>query len=134
MGANEDRATRRESLAEREIRLAREAGHFDALPGIGKPLPGIDGEPDDDWWIKEKLRREEVELELPPALAIRQAKRDLLAALPALIDERDVRERLEALNQRIAHVNRVATSGPPSTTTVIDVEAVTTTWREARPQ
>jgi hypothetical protein len=71
---------------------------------------------------------------LQPALAIRQAKRDLLAALPALIDERDVRERLEALNQRIAHVNRVATSGPPSTTTVIDVEAVITTWREARPQ
>jgi hypothetical protein len=134
MVANDDRGLRRESLAEREIRLAREAGHFDGLPGTGKPLPGIDGETDQDWWIKEKLRREQVELELPPALAIRQAKRDLLAALPALVDEHDVRQRLESLNERIARVNRVAASGPPSTTTVIDVEAVIATWREARPQ
>jgi Domain of unknown function (DUF1992) len=127
-------APRRESLAEREIRLAREAGLFDALAGAGKPLPGLDGEPDEDWWIKDKLRREQVTLELPPALAIRQAKRDLLAALPGLSDEADVRERLEALNQRIAHVNRVATVGPPSTTTLVDVEKAIAEWREVNTQ
>jgi Domain of unknown function (DUF1992) len=120
---------RHESFADRQIRLAKEAGAFDGLDGQGKPLPGIDGLPDEDWWIKEKLRREQVELELPPALEIRQAKRDLLASLGSIETEGEVRRRVEALNGRIAFVNRVATSGPPSTTTVIDIEAVLVDWR-----
>ncbi len=123
---------RHESLADRQIRLAREAGEFDSLPGQGLPLRGIDDPSDDDWWIKEKLRREQVELELPPALEIRQAKSDLLTLLPTLTDEADVRLRLETLNNRIAYVNRVATSGPPSTTTVINIETTVARWAEHR--
>jgi hypothetical protein len=46
-----------ESLPERLIREAIEAGELDALPGAGKPIPGA-GVPDDDlWWVREWLKR-----------------------------------------------------------------------------
>ncbi len=46
-----------ESLPERLIREAIEAGQFDDLPGVGKPLPGA-GAPDDDlWWVREWVER-----------------------------------------------------------------------------
>ena len=46
-----------ESLPERLIREAIEAGEFDDLPGIGKPLPGA-GMPDDDlWWVRDWLKK-----------------------------------------------------------------------------
>lgn len=46
-----------ESLPERLIREAIEAGEFAALPGAGKPIPGA-GVPDDDlWWVREWLKR-----------------------------------------------------------------------------
>ena len=56
---------RYESLPERLIREAIDAGEFDDLPGAGKPLPGA-GVPDDDlWWVREWLirNREEAEAE-----------------------------------------------------------------------
>ena len=50
-----------ESLPERLIREAIEAGEFDALPGAGKPIPGA-GVPDDDlWWVREWLKRNRAE-------------------------------------------------------------------------
>jgi hypothetical protein len=122
-------APKQESVADRQIRIAREEGAFDGLAGTGKPLPGIDDPHDDDWWIKEKLRREQVELELPPTLEIRFAKRDLLAALAEIDDEDDLRRRIEAVNKRITEVNRVPSAGPPSTTTVINVTATIEEWR-----
>jgi hypothetical protein len=127
-------ASRHESPAERQIRLAREAGEFDGLAGIGKPLPGLDDSiGDEDWWIKEKLRREQVVIELPPALAIREAKRALLASIGDFTDESSLRSSLEQLNERISYVNRVATAGPPSTTMMIDVEAIVAAWRQGQP-
>lgn len=132
MNAHNPFGPRRESPVDRQIRLARESGSFDDLAGYGLPLQGIDEFDDEDWWIKEKLRREQVELELPPALAIRQAKRDLLASLSAFDDEADLRRRIDVLNERIARVNRVATSGPPSTTTLIDVGRTVGEWRKTQ--
>jgi Domain of unknown function (DUF1992) len=123
-----------ESVADRQIRLARESGQFDNLPGTGKPLPGIDEVHDDDWWIKEKLRREKVAMKVPPTLEIRFAKRDLLAALPEMVDEQEVRRRIEVLNKRIAQVNRTPCEGPPSTTSVIDVIEAVRIWRGSRAQ
>lgn len=130
MNAGNSFGPRRESHVERQIRLAREGGSFDDLAGNGLPLQGIDDVDDENCWIKEKLRREQVELDLPPALAIRQAKRDLLASLSVFGDEEDLRRRIDEVNGRIAHVNRVATSGPPSTTTLIDVEGTVQEWSD----
>ncbi|MGH8914970.1 MAG: DUF1992 domain-containing protein [Acidimicrobiia bacterium] len=46
-----------ESLPERLIREAIEAGAFDDLPGSGKPLSGA-GRPDDElWWVRSWVRR-----------------------------------------------------------------------------
>jgi hypothetical protein len=50
-------ADRHETLAERLIREAMEAGEFDDLPGTGKPLPGAGVSDDDLWWVREWLRR-----------------------------------------------------------------------------
>jgi hypothetical protein len=61
---------RPESYAERLIREAQQRGEFDNLPGAGKPLPGLDDPPDELWWIKEKLKREQLSL-LPDSLQIR---------------------------------------------------------------
>ena len=57
---------------------ARREGLLDNLEGSGRPIPGL-GEPrDGDWWVKEKLRREEISW-VPPTLAIR-AERDAAVA------------------------------------------------------
>jgi hypothetical protein len=50
-------ADRYESLPERLIREAIEAGAFDDLPGEGEPIPGA-GTPDDElWWTRAWLKR-----------------------------------------------------------------------------
>lgn len=46
-----------ESLADRRIREAIEAGQFDDLPGAGQPLPDL-GQPYDElWWVRRWLER-----------------------------------------------------------------------------
>jgi len=52
--------TRYESLPERLIREAIEAGEFDDLPGIGKPLPGAGVADDELWWVRKWLERNRV--------------------------------------------------------------------------
>jgi hypothetical protein len=47
-------------VAENKIRAAVEAGEFDRLPGFGKPSPLIDEAYDPFWWIRRKLRAEEL--------------------------------------------------------------------------
>jgi hypothetical protein len=47
-------------VAEQLIRAAQDEGQFDNLPGFGKPIPGIDDPHDELWWIKAKLKREQV--------------------------------------------------------------------------
>ena len=51
-------------IADNKIRAAIEVGEFDNLPGFGKPIDSIDEPYDPHWWIRSKLRREELRLEL----------------------------------------------------------------------
>ena len=74
-----------ESWAERQIEEGRRAGLFDGLDGEGKPIDGLDGPHDEEWWVKAKLRREEIDY-LPPTIAIR-GQRD--AAVAAALEARD---------------------------------------------
>ncbi|WP_078653802.1 DUF1992 domain-containing protein [Streptomyces catenulae] len=60
-----------ESWIDRQIREAQERGDFAGLPGVGKPLPGLDRPYDELWWVKEKMAREDLSF-LPPSLALRK--------------------------------------------------------------
>jgi hypothetical protein len=112
----------------RQIQEAMARGEFEDLPGAGKPIPGLDKPHDDLWWMKQKLQREHVTF-LPPTLAIRKDVEDTLVAVAAMRSEVEVRKAVQQVNSRIRSVNRTATSGPPSTTMPLDVEAVVAAWR-----
>ncbi len=47
-------------IADNKIRAAIEAGEFDNLPGFGRPSAIIDEPYDPYWWIRRKLRREQL--------------------------------------------------------------------------
>ena len=51
-------------IADNKIRAAIEAGDFDNLPGFGKPIASIDDPYDPNWWVRQKLRREELQVKL----------------------------------------------------------------------
>ncbi len=55
-----------QSYTEALIRAAQEEGEFDNLPGFGQPIPGIDDPLDENWWVREKLKREGVKLTVAP--------------------------------------------------------------------
>lgn len=54
-----------ESWVDRQIREAQERGEFDDLPGAGKPLPDRGRPYEEMWWVKRKLRDENL-CYLPP--------------------------------------------------------------------
>jgi hypothetical protein len=115
---------------DRIIREAQEEGAFDRLSGAGKPLP-LTGVLEEAWWIKEKLRREQLS-DLPEAISIRLEAERVLEAVGREADERRARERLEELNARIRKINRTTVAGPPTTLAPVDVEAALARWRAAR--
>jgi hypothetical protein len=116
---------------ERQIREAAERGAFDNLPGAGKPIADLDKPHDQLWWVKEKLRRENLPY-LPPTIALRRQAEDALAAAYQARSEDQVRRILADINARIVDGNRKAASGPPLNLMPFDVERVVRTWRERR--
>lgn len=46
-----------ETVADRIIREAMEAGEFDELPGAGVPLPGKGTVADEGWWVRSWVER-----------------------------------------------------------------------------
>ena len=61
-----------ESWVERQIREATERGEFDNLPGAGRPIPGLNGRDEPDWWVRGFLEREKISMPLPTSLALRR--------------------------------------------------------------
>ena len=49
-----------ETVADRMVREAMEAGEFDDLPGLGKPIPGAGTVDDDLWWVRSWMERNRV--------------------------------------------------------------------------
>jgi hypothetical protein len=47
-------------IAENKILAAIEAGEFENLPGLGKPSSLMDEPYDPFWWIRRKLRQEQL--------------------------------------------------------------------------
>lgn len=120
-----------ETWIDRQIRQGIENGDFDNLPGHGRPLPDLDTVHDEMWWVRKKLRREQVSF-LPPTLAIRKELDDTLEAVAAAGTEAEVRALVAGINARIRRVNATATAGPPSTVGPLDVERVVERWHASQ--
>ena len=106
---------------EAQIRVAKEQGAFDNLPGAGKPLPYLGLEYDPDWWVKQLVQREQIPI-LPPSLELLRKVDKELAAIEKLHDEATVRRRVSALN----------VEGPPTRLSILDVDQVVARWRRTR--
>jgi hypothetical protein len=120
-----------ESFVEEQIRQAYQDGEFDNLPGFGKPIASLDEPHDDDWWLKQKLKQENLSA-LPPGLAIRVEVHKTLAHIATLSNEAAVREAVEELNEKIRKANYNALWGPPSTTMPLSSDEVVAQWHERR--
>jgi len=121
-----------ESWIDRQIREAIERGEFDNLPGQGKPIKGLNGRDDENWWVKAYLEREQLPLPLPTALALRKEVDTLQETLADVPDEQSVREIVADLNHRIAESHRIRADGPPIVIGLVKVERAVVEWRRRR--
>lgn len=119
-----------EAFAERLILQAQADGMFDNLPGFGRPIPGIDDPPDENWWLKQKLRDEQLNA-LPPVLQARLDRAKFLEAIGSMAAEADVRRRIETLNRQIREAH-FAGDGPTDGVQSLDIEATVALWRALR--
>jgi DnaJ homologue, subfamily C, member 28, conserved domain len=121
-----------ESWVDRQIREAIERGEFDDLPGQGKPIKGLNGRDDQNWWVKAYLEREHLPLPLPTALALRREVATLQQTLADVADEESVREIVWDLNHRIAESHRIRLDGPPIVIGLVNMERAVAEWRRRR--
>jgi hypothetical protein len=120
-----------ESWIDKQIREGMERGDFDDLPGKGKPLPDIDRPRDDMWWVRRKLRDEDITV-LPPSMQVRNDLDEARRRIAVTDDESTVRAIVAEINEKIREVNRSVVSGPPTTLMPLDVEIVVERWRSER--
>ncbi|MGN6333695.1 MAG: DUF1992 domain-containing protein [Motilibacteraceae bacterium] len=120
-----------ESWVDRQVRRAEQERPLRDLPDAGKPLQGLDGPYDELWWVKEKLRREQVSV-LPPSLAVRKAGEDLLASLGTISSEVQVRRLVASYNERVADLARRPDPGPAVVVRPLRVEDVLDRWELER--
>ena len=121
-----------ESWVDRQIREAIERGEFTNLPGQGKPIKGLNGRDDENWWVKAYLERERLPLPLPTALGLRKEVMELAETLADVPDEESVREIIRDLNHRIATSHRIRVDGPPIVIRLVSVEQAVAEWRRRR--
>ncbi|MDR6907162.1 hypothetical protein J2X63_002870 [Agromyces sp. 3263] len=122
----------RSAYVENAIQQAIRRGEFDNLPGAGKPLEGLNGQHDPDWWIRRKIEREQLTGLGPPALTLRVENGQLEARLDAMHRESEVREAVEDFNRRVIEARRQLLGGPPVVTPTRDADAEVRAWRERR--
>jgi hypothetical protein len=106
-------------------------GEFDDLPLQGKPIPGLKGGYDPDWWLKSLVEREQITGILPPA-QLRRDDAELDDVLDREPTEDRVREIVEDFNARVIDARRQLLGGPPVVTPTRDVERELERWRERR--
>lgn len=112
-----------------QVRQAMARGEFDDLPGAGKPIRGLGGAHDPDWWVKSLVEREQITGVLPPALALRKEDAELDSVLDRETTEQGVRRVVEDFNRRVVDARRQLQGGPPVVTATRDVEEQVAAWR-----
>jgi Domain of unknown function (DUF1992) len=119
-------------IAETAIQQAMRRGEFDNLPGAGKPLKGLNQVHDPDWWIRQKIEREQLTGLGPPALTLRTENATLQERMDEFFREEDVRALLEDFNTRVIEARRQLQGGPPVVTPTRDIEVEVRGWRDRR--
>ncbi|GAA3036084.1 DUF1992 domain-containing protein [Streptosporangium longisporum] len=122
-----------ETWIDRQIREATERGEFDNLPGAGKPLPDAGRQPDEMWWVKQKMRAENLSFPLPGTLALRKDAEEARAAAADARTEAEARRIIEEINGRIRESHGRTLSGPPLLQPLFDVDEVVADWRARHP-
>jgi hypothetical protein len=121
-----------ESAVDRKIREAREQGEFDNLPGTGRPLSDHGHEYDEDWWVKDWVRREDSSGALPATLALRREAEDLTEIVDRHTSESSVRAFVDAFNAKVRQAQRGLMDGPATVLPAVDVDEVLRGWRQRR--
>lgn len=121
-----------ESWIDRQIREAQERGQFDNLAGAGKPIEGIGGRHDDNWWVKGLIEREQIKPLLPTSLMLRKEREDIHDTVADRRTEEGVRELVTELNDRIVDSRRRRVDGPMLFIHTLDVQAVVDEWHRRR--
>ncbi|GAA4713116.1 protein of unknown function (DUF1992) [Promicromonospora umidemergens] len=130
-------STRSMSVEERSryvdtvVDQAMRRGEFDNLPLQGKPIPGLSGTHDPDWWLKGLIERENITGVLPSA-QLRKDDAELDAKLDLEAMEERVREIVTDFNARIIDARRQLQGGPPVVTPTRDVDEEVRSWRARR--
>jgi hypothetical protein len=112
-----------------QIRRAMERGEFDNLAGAGKPIRGLNGTHDPNWWVKSLIEREQITGVLPPALGLRREDAELDAVIDREGTEEGVRRVVEDFNRRVVDARRQLLGGPPVVTATRDVDQEVVAWR-----
>jgi hypothetical protein len=120
-----------ESWIDRQIRRAAERGEFEGLPGAGARLADLDKPYDEMWWVKRKLRDEQLSY-LPPSLALRKEAHEVLEGVAQARTEAEVRERIAAINEKIRDAIRMGIRGPEFNLTPFNVDRIVEQWQRAQ--
>ncbi|MGA4668752.1 DUF1992 domain-containing protein [Propionibacteriaceae bacterium Y1923] len=120
-----------ETWIDKQIREATERGEFDNLPGAGKPVDL--GDPNDElWWVRRKLKNEDLTAALPTSLQLRKEKQNIQDQLADVHDADLARQLVEDLNARITDANVRQVEKVPIFTATLDVEETLREWRRLR--
>ncbi|MEW4490390.1 DUF1992 domain-containing protein [Thalassoglobus sp. JC818] len=120
-----------EGFIEQRIQDAQNEGEFDNLHGQGKPIPGIEKALDSDWWLKDKLKREQLSI-VPPLIEARRDIEQTLNEIKSLANEDFVRTELEKLNQRVLQAIQSPSPSPPIVVLPVNIEREIALWKESK--
>ena len=124
--------SRFETLVDKQIREAAARGSFDDLPGQGKPLADA-GPYDEDWWLKELAKREQVgPYVLPAPLALRREAQDLSAGITTARSEKELRKAVVDYNARAEKARRRPHPGPSVVIPTVDADEAVAAWRNRK--
>ena len=124
---------RYESVVEQRIRDAQDEGAFENLRGAGRPLRGLHGPHDENWWLRSYLEREGLpnDVLLPTPLRLRREIDRLPETVRDMDTEREVRDTVAALAHRVAEWLRFP-EGPQISVRMPRADDVVEAWRAGR--